>query len=88
MDGIQTYRGYAAPPSPLRGAPASLTINPAAIKTVSNYLRALRRRAWVVLAVAVPLAIVGAIYVLRLPPAPSEPGTPDARRAHLGCQRD
>ena len=52
MDGIQTYRGYPAPPSPLRGAAASLTINPAAIKTASNYLRALRRRVGVVLASA------------------------------------
>jgi succinoglycan biosynthesis transport protein ExoP len=68
MDGIRTYKGYPAPPSPLRAAPTSLAINPAAVKTTSNYVRALRRRVWAVLALAVPLAIAVSIYVLRLPP--------------------
>ena len=67
MDAIQTYRGYPAVPSPLRAAPAALAVNPAAVKTTSNYLRALRRRIWMVLAVAVPLAVLGCIYSLRLP---------------------
>ena len=40
MDAIQTYRGYPAAPSPLRPAPAALAVNPAAVKTTSNYLRA------------------------------------------------
>ena len=68
MDEIRTYKGYPAPPSPLRAAPTSLAINPAAVKTTSNYVRALRRRVWAVLALAVPLAIAVSIYVLRLPP--------------------
>ena len=68
MDEIRTYKGYPAPPSPLRAAPTSLVINPAAVKTTSNYVRALRRRVWAVLALAVPLAIAVSIYVLRLPP--------------------
>jgi capsular exopolysaccharide synthesis family protein len=68
MDGIQTYKGEPAPPSSLRAGSASLALNPAAVKTTSNYFRALRRRVWMVLAVALPLAIAGSILVLRLPP--------------------
>jgi capsular exopolysaccharide synthesis family protein len=43
-------------------------INPAAVKTTSNYIQALRRRFWMVLATAVPLAITSSILVLKLPP--------------------
>ena len=43
-------------------------MNPAAVKTTSHYLRALRRRFWMVLSIAVPLAIASSILVLRLPP--------------------
>src|SRR5579883_3424178 len=68
MDAIQTIRGYPAPPSPVHTPLAPLAINPAAVKTTGSYLRALRRRIWVVLAVAIPLAILGSILVLRLPP--------------------
>ena len=70
MDGIQAYKGDAAPPSPSRPsiALAPAAINPAAVKTTSNYLKALKRRFWVVLAVAVPLAITTSILVLRQPP--------------------
>jgi capsular exopolysaccharide synthesis family protein len=68
MDGIQTIKGYPAPPSPVRTPLAPLAFNPAAVKTTAHYLRALRRRIWVVLATAVPLAILGSILVLRLPP--------------------
>ena len=67
MDGIQAHRGVAAPPSPFRHAPALPTLNPAAIKTTANYILALRRRFWMVLAVAVPLAIGTSIFVLRMP---------------------
>jgi polysaccharide biosynthesis transport protein len=67
MDAIQTYRGNATVPSPPRAAPAALAVNPAAVKTTSNYLRALKRRIWMVLAVAVPMAVLGCIYSLRLP---------------------
>ena len=70
MDGIQAYKGDAAPPSPSRPtiAPAPAAVNPAAVKTTSNYLEALKRRFWVVLAVAVPLAVTTSIMVLRQPP--------------------
>jgi polysaccharide biosynthesis transport protein len=68
MDGIQTYRGSASAPSSIRPGPAALTVNPAAVKTASNYFKALRRRFWMVLAIAVPVAISSSIVVLRLPP--------------------
>ena len=59
-------------PHPARAGPdrpgAPPAVNPAAVKTTSNYLKALKRRFWVVLAVAVPLAITTSILVLRLPP--------------------
>ncbi len=68
MDEIQSYQSHASVPSPLRANPTPLSLNPAAVKTPSNYLRALRRRVWVVLAIAVPAAVLGCIYVLRMPP--------------------
>jgi len=43
-------------------------VNPAAVKTTANYLQSLRRRFWMVLAISVPLAIGGAILVLKMPP--------------------
>ena len=69
MDGIQAYKGDAAPPSTSR---PSITVsppavNPAAVKSTSNYLTALRRRFWVVLAVAVPMAITTSILALKQP---------------------
>src|SRR4051794_35770047 len=67
MDEIQSYQSHSSVPSPLR-ATTPLSLNPAAVKTPSNYLRALRRRVWVVLAIAVPVAVLGCIYVLRMPP--------------------
>ena len=42
-------------------------MNPAAVKTTSHYLRALSRRFWMVLMIAVPLAIASSILILRLP---------------------
>ena len=57
MDGIQVHKSYAAPAEFSTITPASLAINPAAVKTTSHYLRALRRRFWMVLSIAVPLAI-------------------------------
>ncbi len=68
MDAIQTYRGYASSPTPLRPAATTGVVNPAAAKGTSDYLRALRRRAWMVLGVAVPLAVLGCTVALRLPP--------------------
>ena len=68
MDGIQVHQGYAAPAALSKTAPTPLAINPAAVKTTSHYLRALRRRVWMVLSIAVPLAIGSSILVLKLPP--------------------
>jgi polysaccharide biosynthesis transport protein len=70
VDGIQAYKGDAATPSPSRPpiALSPVASNPAAVKTTSNYLTALKRRFWVVLAVAVPLAVTTSILVLRQPP--------------------
>ena len=45
----------------------SVPINPAAVKTPSDYLRAMRRRIWLILVVAVPLAIATSIWALRQP---------------------
>ncbi len=69
MDAIQTYRGYPPATSPMRAAhaPAAPAVNPAAAKSTADYLRALRRRFWMVLAVSVPIAVLGCIYALRLP---------------------
>jgi capsular exopolysaccharide synthesis family protein len=47
--------------------PAALSINPAAVKTPSDYLRAMRRRIWLILAVAVPMAIATSSWALRQP---------------------
>ncbi|MGP0069555.1 MAG: polysaccharide biosynthesis tyrosine autokinase [Isosphaeraceae bacterium] len=67
MDEIQSYSPHSAAPSHLRAA-APLAVNPAIVKTPSNYLNALRRRVWVVLAIAMPLSIVACIYILRMAP--------------------
>ncbi|MCA1684805.1 MAG: hypothetical protein LC745_02230, partial [Planctomycetia bacterium] len=74
MDGIQPY----ASPSPLRPQAAPVTQhqavthphsppNPAALKTPSDYVRALRRRVWLVFMVAVPLGIASTVYAVRQP---------------------
>ncbi len=68
MDEIQRYTPHNAIPSPMQAASATLAINPAAVKTPSNYLKAVRRRVWVVLAIGVPIAILACIYVLHMPP--------------------
>lgn len=76
MDAIQSYRGAHAPASasaPVAAAHARFVnptpvVNPAAVKGTSDYLRALRRRYWMVLAVAVPLAVLGCTLVLRMKP--------------------
>ena len=69
MDGIQAYKGESGPPSTLRpgGLAMAPAVNPAAVKTTSHYLKAVRRRFWVVLAIAVPLGIVLSLLVLRQP---------------------
>ena len=68
MDEIQVHHGYTAPAPLSKTAPAPLAINPAAVKTTSHYIRALRRRIWMVLSIAVPLAIGSSILVLKLQP--------------------
>ncbi len=68
MDGIQVHKRDAVPANFSKSAPSSLAMNPAAAKTTSHYLKALRRRFWMVLSIAVPLAIASSILVLRLPP--------------------
>lgn len=73
MDGIVPFRGNLAAPreSASRHAPmavpASPPINLAAVKSPADYLRAMRRRIWLILAVAVPMAITTAIWALRQP---------------------
>ena len=68
MDEIQSFTPHSSAPKTQRGTAVPLAINPALVKTPSNYLKALRRRFWLVMAIAVPLSIVGCIYVLRMPP--------------------
>jgi polysaccharide biosynthesis transport protein len=69
MDTIQPYKGDAPPASTGRPS-ASVSphfVNPSIQKTTTHYLKALRHRFWMVLAVAMPLAIATSIMVLRLP---------------------
>ncbi len=77
MDGIVPFRDHAlAPPSgssttsgrhTALALPVHQTTNLAALKTPADYLKAMRRRIWLVLAVAVPLAIVTSSWALRQP---------------------
>ena len=67
MDAIQIDKGFAVPPKLNGSTWSSLAMNPALVKTTSHYLRALQRRFWMVLVIAVPLAIASSILVLRLP---------------------
>jgi polysaccharide biosynthesis transport protein len=63
MDGIQPYAGG---PRPLVAAVHQAGPSPASVKAPSDYLRAIRRRIWLVLAVAIPIATAGTLYVLRM----------------------
>src|SRR3954449_6400576 len=65
MDGIQPY---AAGSRPLVATVHSPSPHPSAAKSPSDYLRAIRRRFWLALAVAIPVATAGTLYVLRMPP--------------------
>ena len=75
MDGIVPLRDHSAASAPSpnvnrhapMAVPASLPINLAAVKTPSDYIRAMRRRVWLILAVAVPMAIATSIWALRQP---------------------
>ena len=56
-------RGRHAAPA----VPAHPSTNPAAVKGPADYLRAMRRRVWLILAVALPMAIATSIWALRQP---------------------
>ena len=70
MDGLQHYAPPSSPtlltPRPA-GYSATPALNPAAVKTPSDYVRALKRRFWLVLLVAVPLSTLVAFFVVRQP---------------------
>lgn len=72
MDGIMPLRANPAASLSLNQhqslAPHVPTpVNLAAIKTPAHYLTAMRRRVWLILAIAVPLAITTSILALRAP---------------------
>ncbi len=64
MDGLQHYSAHAAVVRP-HHLGGSVPTNPAAVKTPYDYLRALRRRVWLVLLVAVPLSVASAVWTVR-----------------------
>ncbi len=78
MDGIQPY---AVAPSPAHHPAAPVAAHPAPgphfaasppshalpVKTTGDYLRAIRRKAWLVVAVGVLVSVAGALLVLRMP---------------------
>ena len=61
MDGLQRYVASSHAPAVLPPT------DPASVKTPSDYVRAVRRRVWMVLLVGVPLSMLATIYVLRMP---------------------
>lgn len=67
MDGIQAHRGSASP-ARHTGAIEPAALGPNVVKSTSDYLSALKRRFWMVLGIAVPLAIAASILILKLPP--------------------
>jgi succinoglycan biosynthesis transport protein ExoP len=62
MDGIQPYSGPARVPALMVNA-----ADPTLVKSPSDYLRSLRRRIWLVLAVGVPLSVLTAVMAVRQP---------------------
>ncbi len=64
MDGLQTYQGPNRPIVAHVQAPAA---PPSATKAPSDYIRAVRKRIWLVLALAIPVGTLGTLYVLRMP---------------------
>jgi polysaccharide biosynthesis transport protein len=69
MDRTQSYKENSALASVRRSQIVALPAHDlAALKSPSNYFQALRRRAWMVLAIAVPLGIGASMLVLKLPP--------------------
>jgi succinoglycan biosynthesis transport protein ExoP len=77
MDGIQAYGGaprpvptssYGASPGHFHGQAHVIPHPAGAAKGPADYIRALRRRFWLVLALAIPLMMGGSWYALRLAP--------------------
>jgi len=62
MDGLQPYTPPTRVPTGASPAPA---VDPTEVKSASDYLRALQRRIWLVLAIGVPLSVVVAVLVVR-----------------------
>jgi len=77
MDGIQPYSGaprpvpHVAHPSHIVGFGHSssqvATLDTAPAKTPADYLRAIKRRSWLVVSIGVLISVVGALLVLRMP---------------------
>ncbi len=66
MDGIQPYTNPNSP-RPLVATVHSSPTTASSAKSAADYLRAIRRRIWLVLIIAIPLATTGTLMVLRLP---------------------
>ena len=64
MDGIQPYVAptRAAVPAMSMAMPA---VDPTQVKAPSDYLRAVRRRIWLVLAIGVPLSVLAAVVAMK-----------------------
>jgi capsular exopolysaccharide synthesis family protein len=62
MDGIQPYSGSLRSRT-VQAAPT----HPTLVKGPSDYLRALRRRIWLILAIGVPLSVTAAVLAVRQP---------------------
>jgi capsular exopolysaccharide synthesis family protein len=62
MDGIQPFTG--PPRVPALTAPAP---DPTLVKTPADYLRSVRRRVWMILAIGVPLSVIAAVMTVRQP---------------------
>ncbi len=61
------YIVHPHPQAPAAPPPQPALMNPAAVKVPSDYVRALRRRIWLVLMVAIPLSVASAVYTARQP---------------------
>ncbi len=74
---VAPTQAHSYPPAPGGAPPIVATIqhpggwqpggSAAAAKTPTDYLQAVRRRIWLVLLVAIPIATAGTLYVLRMP---------------------